>query len=490
MIPDNVQAVPSRTINMLIGGRAVGGTRRLPVMNPANPSEEVGTLPLASTEDVCDAVRAAKAAQREWGQKLFSERSSFLSRGLARCGDDLEPKTRLFSRENGKTLAEAQAELSDIPKRAQFTLALAPELDNVRILDAVGGQTMVRPCPFGVVAAIAPWNAPVSLACMQVIPALLCGNSVVVKPPESCPLTLVQTLEAIAAELPSGVLNIVTGLPSEIGDVLTRHPDIGKISFVGGVRSARGILCNAADTVKSVTVELGGNDAAIILEDADLGKESLRRMATSIFRMAGQVCMAIKRIYVPDGIHDKFTDALGQLMDEIVVGAGTTPGVTMGPLHTRSALERTKGILADAQERGATLREYGKFDDQASTSGGYFVRPTMVTDVCDDARVVIEEQFCPVIPVLRYRTVEEALDRANSTIFGLGGSVWSRDTELASSVAVRLQAGTVFVNSHGTNSVNRKAPYGGVKQSGTGRRGGLEGILEYAQLQTLTTCEQ
>ena len=395
----------------------------------------------------------------------------------------------MYVRENGRTLAEARGELGDIAPRARFTLELAGRLDESRELPAGAGRTLVRPAPFGVVIGIVPWNAPVSLGCMQLVPALLAGNAVVMKPPESCPLTFIATARMLAAALPSGLLNIVTGLPGEIGDRLTTHPSVGKIAFTGSIPSARKILCNAAQSIKSVTSELGGNDPAILLDDVSLDDRTMDRMAGIVFRLAGQICMAIKRIYVPADLHDHFVEAFGRAVDRIVVGNGLDDGVTMGPLHSPAALERAQAILADAVQRGANIKSLGRYAEQVDRRGS-FMRPTIVTDVPEDARIVQEEQFCPAIPILRHAGIDDAVRRANGTIFGLGGSCWGRNISRATAVARRIEAGTVFVNTHGTNSVNRQAPYGGVKQSGVGRRAGIEGVLEYSQLQTLTTFEE
>jgi aldehyde dehydrogenase len=294
----------------------------------------------------------------------------------------------------------------------------------------------------------------------------------------------------IAPLLPPGVINVVTGLPSEIGDTLTMHPDVNKVAFTGSVPSARKIMANAAQTIKGITLELGGNDAAILLEDVDLGDAAMERMAKSVYRMTGQVCMAIKRIYVPESIKDKFLEAFTRTVDRIVVGDGLEASVTMGPMHTARALDRAQGLVAAAARRSAKVQVLGQIADKAGFERGHFMRPTVVSDIADDAPLMAEEQFCPAVPVATYREIDDAVDRANSTIFGFGGSIWSRNIGRASGLARKLNAGTVFVNTHGTESVNRTLPYGGIKQSGIGRRAGIEGVREYMQVQTLTTFEQ
>jgi acyl-CoA reductase-like NAD-dependent aldehyde dehydrogenase len=474
---------------MLIGGEKVMAGRRIEVRNPAHADQIVGSIIQCTPDDVNRAVAAAKAAQPAWAAKTFSERAAIMARGVDLIEQGLDERARLYTRENGKTFADARGELSSIPPVARLTLELAPEIDAEQQLSAPNGRTIVHYVPYGVVVCIVPWNSPVTLAALQFIPALLAGNAVVLKVPESCPLALIETAELLAEVLPPGLFNIISGLPLEIGDTLTTHPDVGKIAFTGSVPSARKIIANAAQSIKGITAELGGNDAAIVLEDVDLGDETMGRMADIVFRMAGQICMAIKRIYVPATIHDRFVEAFTRAVDKVVVGDGLVPGVTMGPVHTKESLQRAQGYVADARARGATIREFGKVDDEKTFAEGYFMRPTVVTDIGDDAPLVVEEQFCPALPILKYGDTEEALARANASIYGLGGSVWSRDTEGAMVIARKIQAGTVFVNTHGTRSVNRRAPYGGLKQSGVGRRMGVEGLREYMQSQTLTTFE-
>lgn len=471
---------------LLIGGERVDGVRRQEVRNPARPDEVVGSIVLGTPRDVDQAIQAAAAAQGPWDHMGFLRRAQLIDQALDQLGTDLDARATLFVRENGKTLAEARRELGDVATRARLTLELTAELEATQHLPSSNGFTEVRRRPYGVVVSIVPWNAPVSLASMQIVPALLAGNTVVVKAPETCPLALLQTMGLLARVLPPGVLNAVTGMPADIGEALTRHPLVGKIGFTGSANSARTILENAAAGITSVTLELGGNDPAIVLPDAHIDDEMLQQMATTALRMTGQVCMAIKRIYVPESLHDDFVRRFAAVLNRSVVGDGLRPAVTMGPLHTRAAFVRAQAILEDARQRGARIQSLGQVEDAATFERGHFLRPTLVTQLDDHARLVVEEQFCPAIPVLRYRDLDDAVNRANDTSFGLGASVWGSDTDAAASLAWRLNAGTVFVNTHGTNAVNRKAPYGGVKQSGGGRRAGIEGMREYQQSQTLT----
>ena len=475
---------------MLIGGEWTSAGRRIDVFNPARPDELVGTVPHGSPDDVKAAIRCAKLAQPGWAAKSYTERAGLIAPLLDLLAGDIDERAILYVRENGKTSAEARGELTGVPSRQRLTLELAAELDQRNEVASPNGRSFVGYLPFGVVVSIVPWNAPVSLAFLQVIPALLAGNTVVVKPPETCPLSLIRSIEMIAPHLPAGVINVVTGLPGEIGDTLTKHPDVDKVAFTGSVQAARNIMANAAQTIKGITLELGGNDPAIVLEDADLGDAVMERMAKAVYRMTGQVCMAIKRIYVPESIKDKFLDAFTRAVDKIVVGDGLDAAVTMGPMHTARALERAQGIVADASQRGAKVQVLGQVPDTSAFQRGHFMQPTVVSDIAEDARLMAEEQFCPAVPVATYRDVADAIARANATIYGFGGSIWTQNIARGSDLARQLRAGVVFVNAHGTESVNRKLPYGGVKQSGIGRRAGIEGVREYMQIQTLTTFEQ
>lgn len=474
---------------MLIAGKRVDGPVRIEVRNPARPDDLVGTIVRGSPEHVDQAVVAAKAAQPAWAARTFVERADLLAAALARLEMDIERRAAVFVRENGKPLAEARGELISVPKRQQMALAYAGELDAGRILKAPLGRTLVADRPYGVVVSIVPWNSPVVLAFTQIVAALLAGNCVVLKPPETCPLALIRSVAMFAEALPPGTINVVTGLPEEIGDALTTHPDVGKIGFTGSIPSARHIMANAAQTIKGVTLELGGNDPAIVLDDADLSASAMKSMLGAAFQMTGQVCMAIKRIYVPVTRRDEFLELLCRAAESLVVGDGLEPAVTMGPLHTRKAQLRGQGLLDDAVRRGANVTSLGRIDSEAAFSGGYFMRPVVVTDIPEDAPLMAEEQFCPALPVATYNDLDDAIRRANQSIYGLGGSVWSRDVERAVGVAGKIEAGQVWINAHGVHAINHLAPYGGVKQSGIGRKSGIEGIREYTQSQTITTRE-
>ena len=486
---DTIQTDRPVHAGMLIDGEWTSHNDRIEVRNPARPSEIVGTIGRGTAEHVDAAVAAAKAAQVKWAKLSYSERAAVLAEMLKRVEQGLDERAALYVRENGKTLREAKGELTGVANRQKLTLSFARELDNDITMPDPNGRTFIKRRPFGVVVSIVPWNSPVSLAFSQIVSALLAGNSVVLKPPESCPLALIETVKLAANGLPPGLLNVVTGLPGEIGDRLTGHPDVGKIGFTGSIPSARKIMANAAGTIKGITLELGGNDPAVVLDDSVLQDEIMQRMVTTIYRMSGQVCMAIKRIYVPAKLNDQFVDAFKKTAARVVVGDGLDPAVTMGPQHAKAGQQRGLDIVAEAKQRGANVINVGSIKDDAVFRDGYFMQPSLVTNVPDDTRLVQEEQFCPAVPVIAYDDLDDAITRANDTIFGLGASVWSGDADRGLEVGARLEAGTVWVNTHGTDHINRMAPYGGIKQSGIGRRAGLDGILEYSQSQTFTSYE-
>jgi acyl-CoA reductase-like NAD-dependent aldehyde dehydrogenase len=472
---------------MLIGGEWVDGPAHIEVRNPAHPSEIVGTVVRGTPADVNRAIAAAKAAQPAWAAAGVRERAAAIARGLDAVAEGLDERIVLYTRENGKTLAETRGELGGLADRMRVNLEYVDFFDGHKDVPMPGGRTFLRYQPYGVVVSIVPWNAPSNLAFQQIVGATLTGNAIVVKPPDTAPLAVTATIALFAKHLPPGIVNVVTGMPSEIGDTLTTHPDVSKIVFTGSIASARHIGANALQSIKSLLLELGGNDPAIVLDDVDLSEATMKRMAAMVFGLTGQVCGAIKRIYVPESIAAPFTAAFRKAADAVVVGDGLEPGVTMGPLHTKAGLTRATGLVDDARRRGAHVDPVGTIHDAATFAEGYFMQPTIVTNIAADAPLVVEEQFCPSIPIVTYTDLDQAFAQANDTVYGLAGSVWGADVHRAIHLARRIQAGSLWVNTHGM--VNRRAPFGGFKQSGIGQRGGLEGLIDYVQPQTVTVFD-
>jgi acyl-CoA reductase-like NAD-dependent aldehyde dehydrogenase len=335
------------------------------------------------------------------------------------------------------------------------------------------GRLVRRQVPYGVVAAVTPWNAPVILAMLKIAPALCAGNAVVVKPSPLSPLAVTAVLESMAAALPAGLLSVVHGGP-DVGAALVSHVLVRKVAFTGGDVTGRAIAHLAAERLTPAVMELGGNDPAVLLPDADLTDEAMDRLVMASFATSGQVCMAAKRVYVHRLRAEAFLDAyLAAAARVLVTGDPLEDGVTMGPLVTRAVADRVSGLLGEGRvHRLGTTRDLGD---------GYFVEPALVTGLADDAPLVAQEQFGPVVPLLVYDDEDEVVARANAGELGLGASVWSADEDRAFAVGARLEAGFVFVNTHGRTGMSLRAPFGGVKGSGYGREYGDEGLREYAQ---------
>jgi acyl-CoA reductase-like NAD-dependent aldehyde dehydrogenase len=355
------------------------------------------------------------------------------------------------------------------------------ELPNEVVQDDDKIRIEVRARPLGVVAAITPWNYPVLLACAKIGPALLAGNTVVLKPSPYTPLSSLMLGEALRDVLPPGVLNVVAG-GDDLGAWLSEHPLVRKISFTGSVATGKRVAASAAPDLKRVTLELGGNDAAIVLPDADPARLA-KKLFWGAFENSGQICSAIKRIYAHESIYPALLDELSNVAGDVKTGDGTDPSSQLGPINNRPQFERVCALVEDARKQGAKPLVGG----ERMGDRGYFFNPTVLTEISDGVRVVDEEQFGPVLPVLPYRDVEDAVARANATHFGLGGSVWGNDVARASEVANQLECGTAWVNSH--LSLVPYAPFGGHKWSGLGLENGKWGLRGFCELQTLHTTK-
>jgi acyl-CoA reductase-like NAD-dependent aldehyde dehydrogenase len=458
---------------LLIGGRLVPGTGMMDIINPAT-EEVLAQAPRANLAQADEAVAAAKRAFPAWSATPLQERAAV----LRRLADALEPRVdefaRLLTQEQGKPLSGAAAEVGGAVATLRYMagLDLKPE-----ILSDAGGRRVVQVRqPLGVVVAITPWNAPLSLLVVKLSSALLAGNTLVAKPAPTTPLTSLRFGEICAEYVPAGVVNIITGA-NELGERLTSHPDVAKITFTGSTETGKKVMASAASTLKRVTMELGGNDGAIVLDDCDIN-EIAPKIYAAVIRNAGQVCVAVKRLYVHDSQYDEMCEALAKLARGTVVADGLTPGVEMGPLQNRAQYERVKGFMENARAEG-TIVAGGEIPERP----GYFVPPTIVRDIPDSSRLVREEQFGPILPVLRYHDIEDAIARVNDTSYGLGGSVWSADIERATAVAARLNSGRVNVNKHMDFALD--VPFGGAKHSGIGMEMGQEGLHAYTQLKVM-----
>jgi aldehyde dehydrogenase (NAD+) len=335
-----------------------------------------------------------------------------------------------------------------------------------------------RHIPLGVVGAIAPWNFPLILAMFKVAPALLAGNTMVLKPSPFTPLTTLKLGELAATILPAGVLNIISG-GDNLGPWMTEHPGFDKISFTGSTQTGRRVMASAAPTLKRVTLELGGNDPAIVLPDANVEKIA-EELFWAAFRNNGQICIATKRMYVHADVYEKLRDALVAYSKTVKIGDGSEQGTQIGPINNQPQYERVLGLIEDSKDKGYTILTGG----EASDAPGYFIPVTIIDNPPENSRIVQEEQFGPVLPLIKFDDIEDVIARANASDYGLGGSVWGTDVDKAFAVAQRIASGTVWVNE--VQHLSPLAAFGGMKQSGVGVEGGLEGLLEYTSTQTLT----
>jgi len=475
-------------LGLVIAGEVVPGAGEpYPVRNPARPTEQVFLAPSASSAQLDRAVAVARAAAPAWAARGFDDRAAVVmaaaQAGVARVErDDL---ARVLTREHGKVLWEATFDAGTMGAMAESFTPRAAEALGGRSYR--GGATRVEWVPHGVVAAILPFNWPVSVMANKVLPALLTGNTVVVKAPPTCPGAVLLIAAAMAEVLPAGVLNVLNGPGPELGEALVGHSDIDMVSFTGGVPTGQAVMASAAATTRPVVLELGGNDAAILAPDIEVDHDLAGRLVDAAFVTSGQVCMAIKRLYVHRSRFDATVAALVDRLSHDVVGDGLADGVTMGPVHLAASKERVESFLAEAEQGGAKVHRPGRIRDEDAETGGYFVSPALVESPAPAARIVREEQFAPALPVLAYDDIDDAVDAANDTTFGLCASVWSNDAALASSVAPRLAAGTVFVNTHGISAIDPDAPMGGWKQSGLGLELGPEGMQAYTRARVVIT---
>jgi len=455
--------------NLLINGRLVPGASTLDVINPAT-GEVLAVAPRADAAQLDEAVAAAKAAFPAWAALTMAARRE----KLFAIADALEARmdefARLLTAEQGKPFADAMGEVGGSVYMLRILGAL--DLPNKILREDETQKIIEHRTPLGVVAAITPWNFPLSLLIIKITPALLAGNTVVAKPAPTTPLTSLLLAELTNAILPPGVLNVIVD-QNDLGGLLTKHKDVAKVSFTGSSATGKKVMESAASSLKRLTLELGGNDVGIVLDDATV-KDVAPKVFASAMVNSGQVCLALKRLYVPDAMYDEMCDELAVLADAAVVQDGMMQGVQYGPVQNKAQYDKVRALIEDTRSEGKIIA--GGVPHEGP---GYFIRPTIVRDIADDARLVREEQFGPVLPVLRYSTLEDAIERANDTTFGLGGTVWTANPERGLEVAMKLDSGVIWVNQHLV--IHPDIPAGGSKQSGMGQELGLEGLMEFTQ---------
>lgn len=479
------QGAPVMT-GLIIDGKTVETHDRLAVHDPAAPHRIVGFAAAADQEQARAAVAAADAAFPAWAAAPPRRRAEIIGAALTALDADSAARTAsLMTGENGKILFESQVEQHVFVARTRAALDLVDTLDEVRHLPGPPLTSRIHRPPMGVVTVIVPFNWPIAILGASLPYALLAGNTTVVKPPPTVPLAMVRMLEFFAAGLPAGVLNVVTGSNEAVAPVIT-DPRVRKIVFTGSTAAGRHIMTAAARNLAAVTLELGGNDPAIVLEDADLDQEHLQRLAQGAFLTSGQVCMAVKRLYVHRSRYDELVAGLSAILDTHRVGPGSDPASTMGPLNSAAQRETVTAMLAEAADAGAEIVELGTLDDAVASSGGHFLRPALVLDPDPGLRIVTEEQFGPALPVLPYDDLDTVVEQVNNDWSGLCSSVWSADTRRADALAERLRTGTTWINHANAVACDDRAPFGGFRQSGIGREMGPEGLLAFTEAHTVT----
>ncbi len=457
------------SFNMTIDGKAVLTAESMPVINPAT-AEPFAQGPRANAEHLESAVAAATRAFPGWRDTPMAERKAALLKAADIIKANLPELTSLFTREQGRPAEGAMAEISGAAMWLQATTMLDIPVEVTEDTDT--RRIEVHHVPLGVVCGIVPWNFPVLLAIWKIAPALMAGNTLVLKPSPFTPLTTLRIGDLIRDCFPAGVLNIISG-GDELGPMMTAHKGFAKITFTGSTATGRRVMESAAKDLKRITLELGGNDAAIIMPDVDVDS-----IATQLFHGAfyntGQVCVVTKRMFIHADIYDQLRDRLHQLAMETVVGDGAEQGSQYGPIQNETQYRRVLALLDDARANGLTLLEGASVPEC-----GYFVPLTIVDNPPDDSRVVVEEAFGPVLPLLKFTDVDDVVRRANDSEYGLSGAVWSNDIAQATAIAHRLDTGTVWINQNLQSTPF--TPLAGAKQSGFGQENGVAGLLEFTR---------
>jgi len=460
----------------LIDGEMVDNGEWLEVLNPAN-EQVVGRVPACGKDELDRAVAAARRAFKDWKKTSAEERQKVVQGIAAAIKDNADELFRLLTTEQGKPHAQAQQEIYGAAglAAAQSTLTL----DDVINQDDDTRLSRTRRVPVGVVGGIVPWNFPVMMAIQKIVPALVAGCTIVLKPSPFTPLTTLRIAELIKDVVPAGTVNIITG-EDLLGPMITEHPDIDKITFTGSTATGKKIMEGASGDLKRITLELGGNDASIVLPDADVEKVA-EQLFWSSFSNAGQVCIAAKRVYIHKDIYDDLSKAIADYAKTVVVGDGSQQGTGVGPIQNKKQYERVLELIQDAKDNGYKFLTGG---DKDPSGTGYYVPITILDNPPEDARIVAEEQFGPVMPLLKFDSIDEVIERANNSEYGLAGAVWTKDTDKGVEIAEQLETGTVWINEF--MQLSPFTPFGGHKQSGFGAEYGLDGLKEFTYPQVIT----
>jgi succinate-semialdehyde dehydrogenase/glutarate-semialdehyde dehydrogenase len=466
---------------MFIAGESTGSSsgQTYDVINPAT-GEVVDSAPKGNESDVRAAIDAAYAAFPSWAETAAESRAQLIVKGIEAVRKELPELAVLLTKEQGKPLGDAQREIEHFLHGMNFYAGLASKTRGSYVpLPDNKMYGMVLKQPIGVAGAIVPWNFPITLMGTKVGPALAAGCTVIVKPASTTPLTTARIVELLNhAGLPKGVLNVVVGAGSVVGEEILKNPKVSRIAFTGESKTGKRIMEVAGAQMKRVTLELGGSDPMIVCEDADVDK-ALTGASVGRFYNCGQACLAVKRLYVVESLYDQFVEKLAGKVQRLKVGNGMDKETRLGPMHSKAQREEIESQVADTVKRGAKAVTGGKRPDGAEYEKGFFYLPTLLTGAPHDSRVVTEETFGPVLPVFKVKDLAEGIEKANSSPWGLGSSVWTKDLAKARLAAERLQAGNVWINS--LHIGYDEMPFGGVKFSGIGREHGPEALEYYLE---------
>src|SRR5215831_9194418 len=458
------------------------------IRNPAT-GEVVDRVAAATQEDVDRAIDAAESSFKKWSAVPPSQRAEILYKSADLLKEREKDLAKLLTQEQGKPIREAVLETRRVAHTLEHYAGLAksirggyvPALDDTR-------YGMIIKKPIGVCGAIVPWNFPVSLLRNKIGPALVTGNTVVVKPAGTTPLTDIQAVLILhEAGLPPGVLNIVPGPARIVGETLLKDPRVRKVGFTGATATGKHVMEVAAQTIKRVTLELGGSDPMIVCDDANID-EAASAASVGRFFNCGQACLAIKRLYVFDKVFDDFISKLIPRVEKLKVGHGLEQGILVGPLHTAAQRAEVEDQVGDAVKRGARVLAGGKRPAGEAFEKGNFYLPTVLVDVDEQSKVVREEVFGPALPVMRVKDLDDAITKANSSIYGLGSSIWTRDLDKATAAAEKLEAGYTWINS--PQIIFDELPFGGVKQSGLGKEHGEEALDYYMETKSVVYANE
>ncbi|KAM0194330.1 hypothetical protein ACHAPI_007091 [Fusarium lateritium] len=460
----------------IINGKSAPTEKSHRGINPAT-LEKKPEVPIATQDDLNQAVDAAKKAFKSWSKVPWEERK----KKLFEWADAIEAHKKDFAdlliSEQGKPIAQASFEAAGAVAwvRGQASIDLPEEV----VEDSETRKIVTRYTPLGVAAAIVPWNFPLMLATAKITPALLTGNVIILKPSPFTPYCGLKLVELAQQFFPPGVVQSLSG-DDNLGPWITSHPGIDKISFTGSTHTGKLVMQSAAKTLKRVTLELGGNDAAVVFPDVDIDKVAEKVSALS-FLNSGQICLNVKRVYVHESIYEKFRDAVVKHVKNYQIGDGSKENTSHGPIQNEMQYHRVKTFFDDIEKQGWKVATGGSIDP--SPKNGYYITPTVIDRPDDNSRIVVEEPFGPILPLLSWKDEEEVIERANDTRLGLGASVWSNNLETAERVAKALDAGTVWVNNH--FDITPMAPFGGHKESGIGAEWGVNGLKGFCNVQSL-----